>query len=102
MSDEIAEFGSVTQLIEVASATRQEFDIWWDRIGYDDPFERLVESRGGHSWTLLEALERAVWHTAQHTRQVQYFLENALEINPREELTAEILAGLPLPDGIHA
>jgi len=42
-------------------------------------------------------LERTAWHPAQHTRQLMLILET-LGIEPERRLTAEDLAGLPLPD----
>ncbi len=74
-------------------------DAWWQKIGYDDPLDRVVETQWGHR-TLHEVLERAVWHPAQHTRQVALFLER-LGIEPDGPLTPEDLAGLPLPERVH-
>jgi glutaredoxin len=42
-------------------------------------------------------LERTVWHPTQHARQLMLILET-LGIEPDRRLTAEDLAGLPLPD----
>ncbi|MBV9594468.1 MAG: DinB family protein [Actinobacteria bacterium] len=96
-----AESASAAELADLLDRTRGEFDIWWQRIGFDDPFDRIVDSPTG-VWTLHEALERAVWHTAQHVRQLEYFVVEKFRVAPEKRLTAELLAGLPLPDGIHA
>ncbi len=42
-------------------------------------------------------LERTAWHPAQHTRQLMLILDT-LKIEPDRKLTAQDLAGLPLPD----
>jgi glutaredoxin len=100
MPDGVGDTGTTDDLIALTAQTRDDFDQWWDQIGYDDAFDRVLESNT-RSWTLLEALERSVWHTVHHTRQIQYFLEDRLGITPSVRLTEEILTGLPLPDGIH-
>ncbi|MEK7877879.1 MAG: NrdH-redoxin, partial [Pseudomonadota bacterium] len=41
--------------------------------------------------------ERSTWHSAQHARQLAAVLER-LGIEPDGRLTAEDLAGLPLPE----
>jgi hypothetical protein len=44
-------------------------------------------------------LERSVWHTAQHTRQLLWWCnENGLVVE--RQLTEEILEGLPVPKGL--
>ena len=44
-----------------------------------------------------ELFERTTWHSAQHCRQLMAALER-LGIPPDGPLTAENLAGLPLPE----
>jgi len=78
--------------------SKAQIEAWWRDAGSQDPLDRVLETYwGAHS--LLEALEREVWHTAQHTRQVMMFLRQ-LEVEPDGPLTAEDLAGLPLPEGV--
>ena len=71
---------------------------WWDRAGFEDPLDRVIETYWG-AHTLLEALERETWHAAQHARQVMMFLEQ-LGIAADRPLTGEDLAGLPLPEQV--
>jgi hypothetical protein len=44
-------------------------------------------------------LERCAWHSAQHTRQLQFLLSR-MGIEPDQPLTAEDLKGLPLPEKV--
>jgi hypothetical protein len=44
-----------------------------------------------------EVLERSAWHPAQHARQLMLLLED-LGIEPQGRLSAQDLAGLPLPE----
>ena len=44
-----------------------------------------------------EVLERSAWHPAQHARQLMLLLDE-LGIEPDGRLTAQDLAGLPLPE----
>ncbi|MGF6769893.1 glutaredoxin [Paraburkholderia sp. GAS199] len=46
-----------------------------------------------------EVLERTAWHSAQHTRQVMLMLESE-GVKVDRPLTAEDLAGLPVPDEV--
>jgi glutaredoxin len=101
VSPELAGSATAEQILAVLAETRTVFEQWWEQVGYDDPFDRILESVWG-TWTLHEALERAVWHTTQHTRQLEYFVLDALLLGPAPRLSHELLAGLPLPKGIHA
>jgi uncharacterized damage-inducible protein DinB/glutaredoxin len=83
-----------------AKETEAMFERWWERIGHDDPLDRVIETYWGHH-TMHEVLERAVWHPAQHTRQVALFMER-IGLEPDGALTPSDLEGLPLPERIHA
>ena len=86
---------------DIAAAMRESeaiMDGWWQDAGSQDPLDRVMDTYWGwHS--LLEAFEREVWHTAQHTRQVMMFLRQ-LEIEPDGPLSETDLRGLPLPEGV--
>jgi glutaredoxin len=86
-------------LLIQAEETRQIVNDWWELDGFDDPLDRVVETYWGYP-TLHEVMEREVWHTAQHTRQLMYVLE-IFEVDVDGPLTEELLRGLPLPKGIH-
>jgi hypothetical protein len=79
--------------------TRQLFNTWWAEDGIDDPLDRVTPTYWGYP-TLLEVLEREVWHTTQHIRQLEYTLKE-FGVTPELPLTNAHLAGLPLPEGIH-
>jgi len=101
ITEELASRATVEDILTLAHGTRTRLTEWWDSVGYCDPFDRVVTSHNGY-WTLHEALERAVWHTAQHTRQLQFFVGHRFGTTPADRLTEADLAGLPLPAGIHA
>ena len=74
--------------------------LWWAEEGslsdFDD--QDLIDTwYGVHS--RHDVLERTVWHSAQHVRQLQMFLKHFDIIIPHP-LTQEDLDGLPLPDGV--
>ena len=50
--------------------------------------------------SLHKLLDRCVWHSTHHTRQIADVLEKRWSIAPDGRLTAEDLAGLPLPKRI--
>jgi len=87
-SADIAAFGA---------ALRERFERWW-RGARDADFSRRIEVYFGET-TLHEMLERTVWHSTQHVRQVASLLEQA-GVTPQAPLTAEHIRGLPLTDRI--
>lgn len=88
------------ELLTLAADTSRIISRWWEDEGQDDPMDRVVETYWGFP-TLHEVLEREVWHTTQHVRQLMFALE-LCRIVPDGALTAENLAGLPLPENVHA
>jgi glutaredoxin len=73
---------------------------WWNGAGQYDELRNVIESYWG-AQSLHDCMERETWHCAQHARQVLMFLDQ-LGIEPDGPLTAETLAGLPLPDHVWA
>lgn len=49
--------------------------------------------------SLHEFLERTVWHSGQHTRQLIWVLER-MGIEPEGKLGPEVFAGLPMPEEV--
>jgi hypothetical protein len=47
--------------------------------------------------SLNHVLDRCVWHSTHHTRQIADVLEKRWGLEPDGRLTADDLAGLPLP-----
>lgn len=83
------------ELMAFARESLAQFEQWWAELESGDPLDTVVPVYWGHR-SLHEALEREVWHTMQHTRQVMFMLETA-GIAPDRPLDAGDLAGLPLP-----
>jgi len=84
--NEIAGYGAA-----VAGRIRQ----WW--AGHEDKSckEKVQTFFGPQAAHML--LERSTWHSAQHARQLVAVLER-FGIEPDGRLTADDLAGLPLPE----
>ena len=87
-SDEIAAFGE---------QVRERFQRWWDAVSSED-FDRRIEVYFGTT-SRHEMLERTVWHSTQHVRQLASLLEQS-DIEPDRPLTAADIEGLPLTDKI--
>jgi hypothetical protein len=84
---EIAGYGDqVTRRIEA----------WWSRLGDKSCAQKLPTFYGPQP--MHQMLERSTWHSAQHVRQLTHILEERYGIKPERRLTAEDLAGLPLPE----
>jgi glutaredoxin len=91
----LAKTGDRQALLDWAHGTREQFEQWWAEVGHDDPFDRILRTTWGHR-TLHEVLERAVWHTAHHVRQLQDWM-GRFGKPPAHPLSEADLAGLPLP-----
>ena len=87
-SADVAEFGA---------RTRERFRRWWDEVA-DGAFDREMEVFFGTT-TRHEMLERTVWHSTQHVRQLSSLLEQ-VGIPPDGPLVAADIAGLPLTDKV--
>ena len=70
---------------------------WWDELA-DRSCQRKVKTYFGMQ-TIYMLYERSAWHSAQHARQLADVLER-FGIAPDGPLTAQDLAGLPLPERI--
>ena len=77
--------------------TRARFQRWWEEA-VDQDFDREMEVYFGTT-SRHEMLERTVWHTTQHVRQLASLLEQA-GIQPDAPLTSDDVAGLPLTDKV--
>ena len=69
------------------------FILLWKKSS-DSDFSKQVPTFFGMT-SRNELLERTVWHSTQHVRQIQSLLEN-LNIKPRVIISKEQLEGLPL------
>lgn len=68
---------------------------WWNSLS-DRQCESRVNTYYGPQ-KMHQLFERCAWHSAQHARQLAAVLER-MGIEPAGRLTAEELAGLPLPE----
>ena len=84
--DEIARYG------DTVIARLQQ---WWDGLA-DKSCQQKVKTFFGLQ-PIYMLYERSTWHSAQHARQLIAVLER-FGIEPNGRLTAEDLAGLPLPE----
>ena len=84
--DEIARYG------DTVIARLQK---WWDGLADKSCRQKVKTFFGMQPIHML--FERSTWHSAQHVRQLAALLER-YGIEPDGRLTAEDLAGLPLPE----
>lgn len=85
------------QIAEFGEQVRARFKAWADRTKGEDFTGRVPTYFGGT--TRHEMLERTVWHSTQHVRQVGSLLEQA-GVGPVGPLTSADIEGLPLTDKI--
>ncbi len=85
------------QIAAFGEAVRERFARWWARAAGADFTQRVDTYFGGTS--RHEMLERTVWHSAQHVRQLAALLES-VGIAPDRPLGAAEIRDLPLTDRI--
>ena len=86
--DEIARYGEGVVL---------RLQQWWEGLA-DKSCRQSVQTFFGMQPVHM-LFERSTWHSAQHARQLIAVLER-FGIEPDARLSAEDLAGLPLPEGL--
>lgn len=91
------ELRTAADIARFGESVRERFARWWQANAESD-FSRTIEVYFGQT-TRHEMLERTVWHSTQHVRQVAALLEQA-GVTPQAPITAEQVRGLPLTDRI--
>ena len=89
------EMQTSAQVAEFGESVRDRFNAWWDGAK-DEDFSGQVPTYFGGT-TRHEMLERTVWHSTQHVRQVASLLEQA-DITPDRPLSMADIEGLPLTE----
>jgi hypothetical protein len=92
--------GTCTEGEEIAAygdGIVERLENWWSRL--EDPSCRQPVKTFYGTPPMHQLFERSTWHSAQHTRQLMAVLER-FGIEPQAPLSAEDLAGLPLPEGL--
>ena len=88
---------SSAAIAEFGQSVRTRFADWWESAK-DESFDGQVPTYFGGT-SRHEMLERVVWHSTQHVRQVASLLERA-GVEPSQPLTSQDIEGLPLTDKI--
>ena len=84
-------------ILAYAVDKKERLAAWWENSQDRRCTQPLKMLCGIHP--LHAFLERSVWHTAQHTRQLLWW-SNANGIAVHAPLTEEALHGLPMPEGL--
>jgi len=92
------EMSTKAKILAYGDDVLRSFQSWWDDSGQTTDFSRKAAVYYGDV-TLHEFLERTVWHSGQHVRQLMMVLE-ILGIAPNEPPGEGIFAGLPMPDKV--
>lgn len=84
-------------ILSYAEDKKRRVAQWWDALEDRSCKQPLKMFYGVHS--MHSFLERSTWHSAQHTRQLLWWCkENAIPVE--QQLTKEVLQGLPMPEGL--
>ena len=90
-------FTSAAEIVGYGSGVIDRLENWWRQL--DDKSCRQPVKTFYGTPPMHQLFERSTWHSAQHTRQLIAVLDR-FHIEPDRRLTAEDLAGLPLPEGL--
>ncbi len=85
------------QIAEFGESVRARFNAWADRTKGESFDVEVPTYFGGAS--RHEMLERAVWHSTQHARQVGSLLEQ-VNVSADRSISADDIAGLPLTEAV--
>lgn len=93
-----ADMTTSAAIADFGGALHGRFNAWWrdegQKLDYSRPFEAYFGTTSLH-----EMLERTVWHSTQHVRQVQNLLEQQ-GIAPSDKLGLDVIEGLPLTEKV--
>jgi hypothetical protein len=92
------EMRSKAKILAYGQDVLEKFRTWWNGLGQTTDFSRKARVYYGDV-TLHDYLERTVWHSGQHVRQLVMVL-GMLGIEPDRPPTKETFAGLPMPDKV--
>lgn len=85
------------QVVRYGDEVKEKLKTWWANAGGEDWARELHVVDG--TWKLHPFLERQVWHSLQHTRQLESLLER-FGVEPAPRIPQELLQGLPLPKAV--
>jgi hypothetical protein len=85
------------QIAEYGDTIIERIENWWIQLD-DKSCQQKVKTFYGTP-PMHQLFERSTWHSAQHVRQLIAVLER-FGIEPNGRLTADDLAGLPLPERV--
>jgi hypothetical protein len=88
---------STAEIAAYGENVRSRLASWWEKTA-DKTCGKSLQTYYG-TQTALDLLERCTWHSAQHCRQLALVLDR-YGIKPDGPPTPELLAGLPLPEGL--
>lgn len=89
--------GSSRDIVAYGEEVAARLARWWETTA-DKSCRKSIKTYYGMQ-TAHDVLERCTWHSGQHCRQLAAVLER-YGVTPDRPPTPELLAGLPLPDGL--
>ncbi|PPR62237.1 MAG: hypothetical protein CFH10_00890 [Alphaproteobacteria bacterium MarineAlpha4_Bin2] len=93
-----SEMQTVEQIANFGDDVRCRLKAWWASYDQKDG-TAIVDTYFGRK-PLHEVLERSTWHSGQHVRQIVMAMNEFMGVTPKDPLTANDFAGLPLPEKV--
>ena len=86
---------TASDIADFGEDVKGRFDFWWEEAK-DTDFSKQVPTYFGMT-SRHELLERTVWHSTQHARQIESLLES-IDVKPKISFHQDHFRGLPLSD----
>lgn len=88
-----------TALRTYGSSVQGRLDDWFESAGQNCDWTETADVFWGQP-TKHEFFERTTWHTGQHVRQLEWVLQEVLDIEIDTPLDPELWDGLPMPEKV--
>lgn len=90
---------SIIALETYGAIVNQRLRDWYNGPGQETDWSETVHIHYG-SPTRHAFFERTTWHTGQHTRQLEWIIENKLDRSVSSPLDKDLIDGLPMPEKV--
>ena len=87
------------EMVEYGDNVRQEIASFLNS-GNDDAFDRVVPAHYGGEVTVVELLNIILSHSTHHLKQVYWFMETALGVQPEQRASADDMEGIVTPEAL--
>ena len=86
-------------MVEYGDSVRRDITSFLNS-GNNDAFDRVVPAHYGGEVTVVELLNIILSHSTHHLKQVYWFMETELKVEPQNPASAEDMEGIVTPEAL--